>query len=740
MRSLKNKGSSLAPQVPEASEHGCTPRKRKIILISVILIGISIIVAGLFYLGFSVRVETCTASACVRTATEILRHINIRADPCEDFYRFSCGNFLQNTHLQDNRESRSGSRSVGDIAKDEIQSRIRDILEVPVRLEEPKPFNVAKQFYRACMNETAIARRGLKKVKEILKLIGGWPTLEGYNWDQKRFDWMESLHKLRQYGLNFDVFFRITVEKDDRGTNYRYVLGIHEAMYSPNEPNSEIRGLMFRYMVDIAVLFGADRNIAAEDVREVLRKYEELGKMVQDTVFDNITESDYDKRALSELQFKYRDIQWHHFLSGLLKPATNINYDDDIIIFRSQYVEFMQNFLGITSKRTLANLISWHTIQHLINFMPTEIVEKTTELVDKINGKMMNFKEPRYKTCLLETKKRLGPVLSAAYIQQFFPEDVRFKIVTMIKNIKQQAEETVRNLEWMDSETKMLVIKSLHSTGERLPSTLDLLNLLEENRKLYSQVKINETEYLESALELNLVALYKEQSRMKQTYEEDLYSDIDFVTSLEIKYSPREKLLSFPVGIFSGIYYQSHRPEYMNYGSLGSIIAQQVYHIFMRAVEGDQSPGELRSWWSPSSFAYYNQKLECLSNQYSNFKVAGLRHKHLNPTKTRDEDMADLAGMKISYDTYINWSRENDGESLLPGLNYSPNQLFWISASIRHCSKYSQEGLESVMDNYRLNPYQFQVNGLLQNLPQFAFDFGCPVGSKMNPKDKCDIW
>lgn len=102
--------------------------------------------------------------------------------------------------------------------------------------------------------------------------------------------------------------------------------------------------------------------------------------------------------------------------------------------------------------------------------------------------------------------------------------------------------------------------------------------------------------------------------------------------------------------------------------------------------------------------------------------------------------MADLAGMKISYDTYINWVQENGAEPLLPGLNYSPFQLFWISSAIRHCSKYSRESLERYIDNYQWSPEQFRVNGPLQNLKEFAFDFGCPLGSKMNPVNKCTVW
>ncbi|CAG9817175.1 unnamed protein product [Phaedon cochleariae] len=152
------------------------------------------------------------------------------------------------------------------------------------------------------------------------------------------------------------------------------------------------------------------------------------------------------------------------------------------------------------------------------------------------------------------------------------------------------------------------------------------------------------------------------------------------------------------------------------------------------------SKRELRSWWSPNSLVNYDEKLQCLSNQYSDFLVPEMRGRKLHPGKTQDEDMADLAGMKISYDTYINWNEQNGPETLLPGLNYSANQLFWISAATRHCAKYSEDSLKEYIDRNQWSLEKFRVNGPLQNLKEFAFDFGCAKGSKMNPENKCDIW
>lgn len=38
------------------------------------------------------------------------------------------------------------------------------------------------------------------------------------------------------------------------------------------------------------------------------------------------------------------------------------------------------------------------------------------------------------------------------------------------------------------------------------------------------------------------------------------------------------------------------------------------------------------------------------------------------------------------------------------------------------------------------SPSQFRANVPLMNSKDFAAAFKCPVGSKMNPKEKCVVW
>ena len=107
---------------------------------------------------------------------------------------------------------------------------------------------------------------------------------------------------------------------------------------------------------------------------------------------------------------------------------------------------------------------------------------------------------------------------------------------------------------------------------------------------------------------------------------------------------------------------------------------------------------------------------------------------------TEAENIAYNAGIKEAYLAYQDWVKQNGPESNLPGLTYSPAQLFWISAAQTWCTKHKPEELKYIVTNDIHTPAEFRIRGAFSNRPEFATDFNCPVGSKMNPVKKCAVW
>lgn len=107
---------------------------------------------------------------------------------------------------------------------------------------------------------------------------------------------------------------------------------------------------------------------------------------------------------------------------------------------------------------------------------------------------------------------------------------------------------------------------------------------------------------------------------------------------------------------------------------------------------------------------------------------------------TLNENIADNGGVKEAYSGYQAWVKANGPEPRLPGLDFSQKQLFWISIARNWCAKHKNSFLESIIAVDGHSPHEFRVIGPLSNSKDFAADFKCAEGSKMNPTEKCAVW
>lgn len=163
--------------------------------------------------------NVCLSPGCIHTASKVLEYMDPSVDPCDDFYEFTCGNFLKKINIPDDKLSVSSLSSINDI----LQEQLRTIIEKPIYADEPKPFQQVKKLYRACMNTTLIENEGLGTIHSILKDLGGWPVLKGLIWNEADFDWRKSVYKLRKVGYSADYFIGFFVEVDIKNSTRRII-------------------------------------------------------------------------------------------------------------------------------------------------------------------------------------------------------------------------------------------------------------------------------------------------------------------------------------------------------------------------------------------------------------------------------------------------------------------------------------------------------------------------------------
>lgn len=88
--------------------------------------------------------------------------MNASINPCEDFYEFACGNFIKTTIIPED----AGSVNTINIMEARVLNQIHTLLNSEIRPNEIRPFKMAKQFYRQCMNTCKIFLTRLLIIKK----------------------------------------------------------------------------------------------------------------------------------------------------------------------------------------------------------------------------------------------------------------------------------------------------------------------------------------------------------------------------------------------------------------------------------------------------------------------------------------------------------------------------------------------------------------------------------------------
>jgi predicted metalloendopeptidase len=123
----------------------------------------------------------------------------------------------------------------------------------------------------------------------------------------------------------------------------------------------------------------------------------------------------------------------------------------------------------------------------------------------------------------------------------------------------------------------------------------------------------------------------------------------------------------------------------MNYGAIGYVIGHEITHGFDDQGRQFDASGNLVDWWDKDTEVKFLERAKCIIDQYGNYTDPEANMK-LNGINTQGENTADNGGVKTAYKAYKSWVVEHGAEPTLPGLKYSSDQLFWISAAQNWCA------------------------------------------------------
>ncbi|XP_014295904.1 neprilysin-2 [Microplitis demolitor] len=581
------------------------------------------------------------------------------------------------------------------------------------------------------MSNEATGQQALDLLRDIIKKLGNWPLLEGNNWKESDFDWIDFTIETKNIGLNFNNFLDFETllypEKDKLLLKYQILIPPQEFKRNISSPSDPLIIAYKNYITKASALMY--KQGSSEEIDEII----EFERKISEIHLLNPTRNQSTETTLEKLNKKFPLVNWHKLIDNVILSSlkTSLKISEITLMEPSALSTFIE-LLEKTPKRVQKNYALWKIIQSGISYLTEECRELKRKYCLTQNCKNTT----RALSCVGVIKRYLGPAVNLLYAKNYYSSDIDKIITDMIVNIKSGLIEAILNTVIRINELRNRQIETILNTqfvigyAEKNKSDLDFV-------QYYENLEIDTSNYFQTLLNLELF---------------DIESKFDNVTSLGAKnlIDPVETLhpvntlgrIDIPMAMLQNLVFGINYPMYMNYAYVDSAIikelAENIMNLSMR-----------RSKMTNENI--YSKKILSLVNKTDNSNQNNSRKKiddevkplsqwsHSNHTYEEIRDhvlsyprqsaLSKILVYKISYLAYQQWVAKNGIKNTQSELSYTNNQLFWIHTLQNACEDPSHE-LKFIYDKYTVS--EIYLMKILTEFLKFIDDFECPIDSYPN--------
>ncbi|KAG7158196.1 neprilysin-1-like isoform X2 [Homarus americanus] len=695
-----------------------------------------------------VEYDICNTPECILAAAAIIEAMDKTIDPCQDFYQFACGAWMEK-HPVPEESSRWSQFDILDL---ELSNALSSILTEPMNPQDPGPINQSKNFYAACVDEELLETIGVTPLTNFLSEFGGWPmTL--IDWDENSFDWQFSVAEAKRQ-LGADYLVNVWVFADQKNTDQTAIyidqtsLGMSRSVlttpHNYEERINAYKTYIYTTASIIATSLGEDpSNIDAEV----------LGVVDFEMALANITTPAEDRRdinlmynpmtvsELSELNVG-SDIHWEQILSTMF-ASTGIPIDGStrVVVQEPEYLKKLTALVATTSPRTVSNYIMWRHVQALGD--ETNLAMRDVSFNYDMVATGVTAQEPRWKVCADKSNNFMGLAAGTKYVETYFSQQAKDEANEMVDDIRSAFKDLLAVNKWMDEDTKPKAVEKADTVSKFIAYPEWYGNTTALDTYYRGLQDIADDNHFVNTQKLLLWMSTEELRDLGHPTKRNKW--LSPPTIVNAYYLPEFNSITLPAGIFQPPFYRANSLQALNYGGIGQVIGHELTHGFDDEGRQNDKDGNAIPWWSYDTLAAFQVRAQCIVDQYDNIRVPELDdllpNTTLNGVNTQGENIADNGGLRealLAYQKYIERSGE---EPRLPGLtNYTPFQLFFLANANIWCGAITTEGLLNQVLTDSHSPARYRVLVPMSNMKEFSSIWGCPADSGMNPPHKCVVW
>ena len=633
------------------------------------------------------------------------------ADPCNDFYQFACGGWIAKNPLPADRRSWGRFQEV----QDRNFTILRRILETPSTERVEGDRKRAADYYAACMDEPGIEANGLAPLGPELATINALSNPD---------DLPVLVAHLHSVGVQ--ALFRFGSQTDLRDATQAIADVDQGGLGLPDRETylrSDARSVDQRdkYVVHVERLFtlaGVEPDRAGAEAQAVLALETAMAGAMLDRVKRRDPASTNHPMTPADLQGFTPNFDWKKYAAAAGAPSFH-----SINVSVPDYMKALDALIASTPVGDLKAYLRYHLLHASADLLPKRFADAQFDFFSRtLAGQQAEL--PRWRRCVEQTDERMGEALGKAFVEEAFSPQAKADTLKMVQGIKDAMRQDIDAAPWMSGETKKAAMTKLDAVVDRIGYP--------ETWRDYAPLRVTR----DDALGNRQRALSFERDRVLKQIGQPVDRREWGMTppTVNAYYSPNRNNINFPAGILQPPFYRAGRDAAANYGGAGAVIGHELTHGFDDQGRRFDGQGNLRDWWTAADGKAFEERANCVADQYSGYTVAG--DTHVNGRLTLGENTADNGGIRLALMAYL----AGPGAKAPKMDGFTGEQRVFLGWAQVWCetARPEAERLKAATNPHSSNKYR--VNGPLSNMPEFRKAFSCKPDAPMVRQNACRVW
>ena len=628
--------------------------------------------------------------------------------PCDDFYRFANGAWLDKTEIPAEEAAYGGFTEV----RDRNLEILRTVAEDAARSGAPQGSVEQKvgDYWASAMDVDAIEKAGTGPLRPELELIASLTD---------RAQLPSVLARLARGRGGAGLFLAVRQDPGDSTRNILWLqqggLGLPDRdYYLRDDPRSrEIRMRYVRHVARLLALLGDDEDEARYGAAAVMTLETRLALASMTRVDQRDPYKTYNKLTVAQLAERAPGFDWRAFLDAVGARVDEVNVRQPLFV-----TELARAYADAPLEQ-LRTYLRWHLALGAAHALPQRFVDEHFDFHRReLQG--VESLQPRWKRILEHMNGPYGdgPVsheLGQLYVRAAFPPEAKRRMLELVEDLREALRERIAVLEWMGDATKAQARRKLDAFAVKIGYP--------DVWRDHSGLEVVRGEHLRNVFRARDWRLQRDLAKLERPVDRG-----EWLTSpptVNAFYNPLFNEIVFPAGILQPPFFSMDADDATNYGAIGLVIGHEMSHGFDDSGSRYDAEGNLKEWWTPEDRKAYEARQDLVVTQYEGYEP--LPGQHINGRLTLGENIGDIGGLRIAWAAFQRLLDRTGRPAPVDG--FTPEQRFFLGYAQSWRSKIRDEALRVRLNTDPHSPSYHRVLGVLSNAPEFHAAFGCGAGS-----------